>query len=538
MPVIRVCQEGELSEISFSRGASLKDILNAGENMVTTGCSGNGACGLCRVRIEEGDAGSQTASEQFHLDEEELNSGIRLSCQVYPESDLTLTIITHASESEWHNVQDLDYVCPYPVQPPENNQEDSLIGAVDLGTTTLSLVVCRMADGKVLSACEGPNPQSRIGPDVITRLNCARDSEEDAKQLRNSVITAIAVARYTCLLQQKTPGQTLHRVFLVGNTAMLALLTGKGIDTLLAPGSWDSYINILPDRSDGWLDAGGLRELPELEVIPPLGGFIGSDLLAGVIHTRLMDHPGPVMLIDFGTNTEMALWDGTTLWVTSAAGGPAFEGEGISCGMKAIPGAVYRFKADSLSGQWISETILGRKIKGICGSGLVDALALLLSDGYIDTFGRIIKNQGEPGILLPVSDNSLHLNKADIGILQQAKAAVGAGISVLCNMASVSPDQLESVYIGGMFGKFLHVENAITIGLLPPVSPARVFLPGNTALMGCIDLGLSKQAREVSQRAREALKLVNMAYVPLFDDYYFKNLYLRRISSQPQTEKL
>ena len=161
---------------------------------------------------------------------------------------------------------------------------------------------------------------------------------------------------------------------------MLALLTESDPRTLLLPDSWTLPFDLNPDYAKAWADAIGLSPQAAVEVVSPLAGFVGSDLLAGVVATRLTDQPGS-LLIDFGTNSEMALWDGGTLWVTSAAGGPAFESCGMQCGMPAEPGAIYRVDRQEGSGEMDFQVIGGGEAKGLCGSGLVDLIALLCARG-------------------------------------------------------------------------------------------------------------------------------------------------------------
>ena len=165
------------------------------------------------------------------------------------------------------------------------------------------------------------------------------------------------------------------RAVIVGNTAMLALLTGSDPRILLLPDSWTLPVELNAGLRQSLAEAIGLSPKASVDVVSPLAGFVGSDLLAGVVATRLTERPGS-LLIDFGTNSEMALWDGETLWVTSAAGGPAFESSGMQCGMPAEPGAIYRVLRQQ-EGEMDFQVIGGSEAKGLCGSGLVDLIALL-----------------------------------------------------------------------------------------------------------------------------------------------------------------
>ncbi len=208
----------------------------------------------------------------------------------------------------------------------------------------------------------------------------------------------------------------------VGNTPMLALLAGKNHHLLLQPQNWQSPIDCQPEAAARWAEAWGMHPRAEVRLIQPLAGFVGSDLLAGLVATRLLTGPAPALFIDFGTNSEIALWDGVNLWVTSAAGGPAFELWGLSHGMPAEPGAVYRVVRgpdDTLRYQVIG----GEEPRGFCGSGLVDLIARLLEIGRLSRTGRFSAGPGEARWAVAPGTVSLDLSLEDVDNLQRAKAS-------------------------------------------------------------------------------------------------------------------
>ena len=205
-----------------------------------------------------------------------------------------------------------------------------------------------------------------------------------------------------------------------------------------------------------------------MEVIPPCAGFVGSDLLAGVLATRLTDQPGG-LLIDFGTNSEMALWDGDTLWVTSAAGGPAFESSQVQCGMPAEPGAIYRVDRQPDSGELQFQVIGGGEAKGICGSGLVDLIACLRGSGDLTRTGRFAPQGLKDGFVVRQSSPTLRLSHVDVDMFQRAKAAIGVGIKTLLARARMDAAELSRVCVCGVFGQHMNAGNAQAIGLLPEV---------------------------------------------------------------------
>jgi uncharacterized 2Fe-2S/4Fe-4S cluster protein (DUF4445 family) len=299
-------------------------------------------------------------------------------------------------------------------------------------------------------------------------------------------------------------------------------------------------VDCLPDRTDLWALPLGIHPRAGIELIAPLAGFVGSDLLAGVVSTHLTEEGPGGLLIDFGTNSEMALWDGQVLRITSAAGGPAFEGSGISCGAPADPGAIYRVnfrrvnsrrvnprRVDSRNEELDFAVISDSQPRGLCGSGLVDLIAGLVRSGSLISKGQFAPDVGRDGFVIARGERTMVLTKRDVDLFQQAKAAVGTGIQVLLTQASMGYKDLSRIYVGGSFGRFLDVANAQQIGLLPVIPPERVDLCGNTALAGCAQALLSSVAVRRLKELRDRTRIINLSHLPDFDDLFLSNLYLR-----------
>ena len=287
------------------------------------------------------------------------------------------------------------------------------------------------------------------------------------------------------------------RVHVVGNSAMLMLLCGTRPEALLDPAGWDASIVCSLADVSGLAEGWHLDRSVRIGLEQPLGGFVGSDLLAGVVHCRLMESRQPALLVDFGTNSEIGLWDGERLWATATAGGPAFEATGIGCGMAAEPGAIHRLSR-SPDGVWQGDVLESSPPRGMCGSGLVDMLAIFRSTGEIDERGRLRR---EP-LTLSVGGAELAISKADIDALQRAKAAIAAATEVLLQRAGLGCHEIGTIHVAGSFGEHLDVENAVRIGLLPPVPAACVHLAGNTAVRGALDVVVSDEAETALATAK------------------------------------
>jgi len=529
MPKLTVTVSGSVQAIQFSPGSSVREILEGAGIGVRAGCRGNGACGLCLVEIETGETPPPTKNERFTLPPEQLARNVRLACQLLPANDLHIRIINTVSKPAWRDLAP-DYLpcTPSHFVPTDGKlQAETAYGlAIDLGTTQISLSLWDLKRGHRLHGRVGPNPQSTYGTDIVARLIIAGDSPENARWLARLPLDAVAEALQEMCSRSSVPPQQVVKVALVGNTAMLALLTGADSRQLLQPQNWTRPVEYRVEQAQAWVSVLRIHPQATVEVISPLAGFVGSDLLAGVVATRLADQPGS-LLIDFGTNSEMALWDGRTLWVTSAAGGPAFESCGMQCGMPAEPGAIYRFGGPPGSDELNFQVLGGGEAKGFCGSGLVDLIACLRDRGELTSTGSFSSPRHKDGYAIPPTDPAIRIVKKDVDTFQRAKAAIGAGISTLLARARLSTKELSRICVCGVFGQNLEVRNAQRIGLLPDTPPELVELCGNTALAGCERLLLSPEGTAELVSLREQAAIINLSQAFEFDSLFLENLYLQ-----------
>ncbi len=527
MPRLKLRFEDETHTLVFRPGGSVRDILEPTPYRVRSGCHGNGACGLCRIRLLAGDAGPVTDSERIHLIDDALAQGVRLACQVRPHGDLAVEVLNPAPPSDWR-------ATPEGFWPREEAREhDAASGmsaikrpcgvAVDIGTTNLCLSVFELTSGRWLADRWGRNPQALHGSDFIGRLAAAARTAETATEMSAALVAALGGALQDIAVHDGFDLRRIARVTLVGNTAMLALLTGKHLDVLLRPEYWTTPLQCQPDDVAPWIARWGIHPNAQVEVVQPLAGFIGSDLLAGLLAVRLRDGDAPALFVDVGTNSEVALWDGHRLHVTAAAGGPAFETGGL--GVPAEPGAIYRVT----SREGLHFHILDSdKASGICGSGLVDLIARLRESGTLDERGNIAGG----AFRFVAGGRELVLTKRDVDAFQRAKAAIGAAVSALCKEAEVLPGDFRRIWIAGAFGRYLDVASAQAVGLVPMVARDRIALAGNTALSGCADLLLSNRAQQrLLQLRSPTTSVLNLANYPDFDLTFMEHLYLRSFAN-------
>jgi len=396
--------------------------------------------------------------------------------------------------------------------------------AVDLGTSEIRVSLWDMGAQQRIALAAEANPQSAFGSDVLSRLTAAAESPAQAAEIGRFAGNAIAALLRKLCRERDIPLSAIRVIMIVGNTAMLTLLTGEGYRDLLRPGMWRREIACGFADTAAAAKAWGLDPSCGIELVQPLAGLVGSDLTAGIHATRLTDGPSGSLLIDFGTNTEIALWDGNRIWATSAAGGPAFEGCGISAGMPAVDGAVQRVEWSDASGFFSLGVIGNGPPKGICGSGLVDAAVGLLRRGMLTKAGRF-KGDASGWTKVQLDDQgAIAVTGRDIDALQRAKAGVAAAQKCLMAQAGTDISGIRRVCVAGAFGNYLNVGNAQVIGLLPPVGGQDVEFCGNTALAGC-EMLLSGVA-PLTVPAYWHPTVVNMSHVRAYEDMFVESLYL------------
>jgi uncharacterized 2Fe-2S/4Fe-4S cluster protein (DUF4445 family) len=455
---------------------------------------------------------------------------MRLACQLRAEGQVTIEVARPAPPSRWKSI-------PVEELPPllgvQTDVENHNLGvAVDLGTTHIRVSLWDRQRGLRIASRWGRNPQAVHGADVLNRLSQAQTRPQRGKELAELARGAILQAIRDMLAREMGEIDTLlpeiGRLLVVGNTAMLALLTEAGRTALLDPDCWQRPIDCNPPDRAGWRQA---WHLPNADLLFPasLAGFVGSDLLASVLGTRLLEGPPGSMLLDVGTNTELALWDGRILHVTSVPGGPAFEGAGSRFGMAAEPGAIARIKARPGGDGFMCETVGGAAARGFCGSGLIDAVAVLFESGILKPSGRFALPVGTEGYTLDPASPRSAISSADVDAVQRAKAATASAMAELMDLAGLDWQDLGRLCVCGAFGRGLDLGHAQVLGLLPPVGPERIELHPNAALAGC-ECALLAQAPEAlfSEIARRA-RPINLSFRPGWEDRFINHLRLGAI---------
>lgn len=521
--------EGDF-EMPVSSVQSVRDALAATPLRVRAACGGAGQCGACLVTVLSGDVTPPTVLECTRINMERLSAGERLACQLRLVGDAEILLKQPAWLAAWTSM-------PRPDLDGSASCRDDLSShafgvAVDLGTTHIRVALWNRREGRHIASRWGPNPQCVFGADVLSRLGAARDQRGRAEELAELVRAAVVEALRDILQRELGSVQAglgdIGQVVIVGNTAMLALLTGRGGAELVDPDNWQRRIECAPADPAGWRAEWDLPHA-EIVVVPPMAGFVGSDLSADLLASCLREGPAPALLLDVGTNTEVALWDGQHLWVTSAPGGPAFEGSGVRCGMAAEAGAISAANFESQTGVFACDVIGGGTAKGICGSGLVDVVAGLLRAGHVKPSGRFAEGVAH-SVRLDRENADLAITSADVDAFQRAKAATAAAMMELLGRAGLHWSVLKRLCICGAFGRRLNVRNAQAIGLLPLLDPGRVELHGDASLAGCERLLLNPDGVGLLAGLSEFVRPMNLSLTAGYEERYVDHLRLRPIA--------
>jgi uncharacterized 2Fe-2S/4Fe-4S cluster protein (DUF4445 family) len=397
---------------------------------------------------------------------------------------------------------------------PGNTLDQNFGLAVDVGTTTLVMELVDFESGRTLDMEAALNSQSRRGADVISRLTYALAETRNAAELRELVLETLNQMARRLLVRNRISPLSVYEVVVSGNTAMSHLLLGVPVETL-ATAPYQAVFSRLPGLNAREV---GLAIHPHGKAYfaPNLKSFVGGDISSGLLALRLAARPGNYLFLDLGTNGEIVLKAGEELIATSTAAGPAFEGMNISCGMPALPGAIFRAED---TGSIQAETIGNRPAQGVCGTGLIDLIAIFLARAEILPGGAI----QNPAKRLPVAPDIV-LTQDDVRQMQLACAAIKSGIRLMLKANGLSVESLDGVFIAGAFGSYLNIRNSMALGLLPRMDEKRVTFIGNASLAGARLLLLAKDGRDEIESLVQRIHYMSLASDREFQDYFIRAL--------------
>lgn len=492
---------------------------------IETPCGGKGTCGKCKVTVTKPYYKDVLACQTKICDGMEIIVGRKESTGTKEDSMVVLTNGENVSEKFNEHVN--------------RNVEDTL-AACDIGTTT---VVCYLIDketGQIISTRSGANPQRCFGADVLSRIDAAARADDNDKANGGlQMMQTQIVSLLNCFISEMLTecGRTkVSRFSVAGNTVMCHLLMGISPEKLgKAPFMPDEYFG----RVFNPLDI-GLENCQAMIIFPAVSGFVGGDITAGMMETVNCNEL--TLYLDIGTNGEMALGKGDRYVCCATAAGPAFEGAQIELGMPASKGAVDKVW---LEGRRIKYSVIGNdRPVGLCGSGLIDALAVLLKAGIIDENGTILSGQELPILFRAYvfeveaeetaqsTESSLavhiapgvYITQEDIRKLQLAKGAIAAGIEVLFKEYGCMPCNIDVLTFAGGFGNYIDKASAAAIGLFPQELLDKAKEVGNAAGNGAVSAALSQEAWERALEISGNMRYIELASYPHFNEMYVEHM--------------
>ncbi len=527
---VTVTRNGREQLCSCREGENLLEALTRQGIYISAACGGKGRCGKCGVRFSDGTV-PVTEADRHCFSEEQIAEGMRLSCEVYLQADCRIEI-------ESTDEADFDVVTDYRQKNSLAEHADTAAGtgkegsqiAIDIGTTTLAASLVDAQSGEILHAVTGVNHQRAYGADVISRIQAANDGklEELSQSIRRDLCGMIC----RLLSESGAALSGIRRIAIAGNTTMGHLLMGYSCETLgVYP--FDPVNIDTTEVTFGELfgEAGAEDTLREegaqipVVLLPGISTYVGADISAGMLSCGFDCSEKVNVLIDLGTNGEMAIGNRERILVTSTAAGPAFEGGNISCGMGSVPGAICQVQ---ISGTEVScGTIGDRPPVGLCGTGVIETACELLKAELIDETGMLDEDYFDDGFVLAKtpSGEEISFTQKDVREIQLAKAAVRAGLETLMLRYGVTYDDIDTLYLAGGFGFHLNLEKAAAIGLIPEELLDRAKAVGNSSLGGAAVWLTEPGAAERMERIIAVSEEIPLASDKDFNQFYMDSMF-------------
>lgn len=491
---------------------TMLDAIRAAEIGLPSDCNGHGHCGKCRIRYPK-DAPVPNAADQRLVGSDDLARGYRLACQHSAEPGIRVEM-TDVSASALIQV---DAYGGREIAAPLRRPGRFGI-AVDIGTTTVVAALVDLDSLAVVATVSRLNPQARYGADVLSRITHA--TAHGVGGLQQLVIEALGEAVRQAADRAGIALEAIDELAISGNTTMIYLL--RGIDP--------TPLSVFPFTAEHLAAASytgaellGIEELAatQITILPGISAYVGADIVSGLYFIGADEfNDTPKMMVDIGTNGEIAFVLDDEIVCTATAAGPAFEGASISCGVGSIEGAINMVWTDEKGVQY--STIANKPAVGVCGSAIVDMLVWGLDSGQINKSGRMPQPLALPNTPVPIE-----LSQADVRNLQLAKAAIRSGMQMTLGRCGIAPYQVRELLIAGGFGRYLNKDNAVRIGLLPASARDRMVALGNAALGGCILALYDPEATERIARIIKASRAIDLSSQPEFNPLFIGNIPFR-----------
>jgi uncharacterized 2Fe-2S/4Fe-4S cluster protein (DUF4445 family) len=523
---------------------ALEALINNGL-LLRSDCGAKGRCGKCQIKVHDPDPVSLSPPSEGEvkiLGQKGLAAGYRLACCATLLNDISLEIPASAllSASVLEKAPPLLLEKHTISKARGEGQKVNYSLAVDLGTTTIAVYLCDPAAGKVIASIAMRNPQAIFGDDVMSRISVISADSNLLKRLQRMAVKTIEWGVQALIDSMRIAPAHIKAMRVVGNSTMIHIFVGQNPASI---GVYPYEPQFVEEKQFA-ADSIGFSFNPKAEVhtLPLITGFIGADTVGATVAAELEENPVGTMLVDVGTNGEIMFLGKAGLVATSCATGPAFEGASIQHGMQAVPGAINTVNIDRKKRK-VSYSLIQKepgntkKPVGICGTGVISAVAELLRAGIISKDGsfnhetkypnlQLDENNTAQFILVPPEKTgdgrAIVLTQKDVRAIQLAKGAIRTGIDLLCVETNI--DLPGKILLAGAFGSYINPEDALTIGMLPDLPPKDIEGVGNAAGAGAIltlfDERFAKKAKELSRSTR----VLDLSTHPDFQDTFINAL--------------
>jgi len=517
--------------IEIPEGKTLLEAAQAAGVELVSVCGGGGTCRGCLVRLAGGRLSPLSLEEQATLEAEEIQQGYRLACQAVPASDMVIDIPPESLTTP----QRLQVEDVFELKPSEvSTYRSPTYGvAFDMGTTKLAGFLVELNSGQTLARTGQMNPQIAYGEDVIARIVYCNEHEDGRAVLQTRLVEILNRMIGDLCSEAHLRSADIMSVVAVGNTVMHHLFAGLPVQQLgTAPylAAATEAMTLSAEEVGLALPAGTPVYLP-----PNIAGYVGADHVAVWVATEMAQSTQTVLALDIGTNTEVGLVHRGHFLSCSCASGPAFEGAHIRDGMRAAPGAIERVQ------MWHDRvqvhTIGNQPAVGICGSGILDAVAQLLKIGAIDQTGnyrsnhplvRTPQNGRRESLLVPAYQSGhgrdVVVNRKDVNEIQLAKGAIRTGTEILLHNAGIKDDEIDRFVVAGAFGTYLDLESAIRIGMFPDLPRDRFRQVGNAAGAGARQMLISPESRLLAESLARQIDYVELTIHPKFTETFVREI--------------
>jgi len=602
-----VYRNNEKSEFICEHGSNLKEVLANNGFYIDAPCGGKGSCGKCKVKVSGAENISPTNEEMRFIDRAEFDKGYRLACTFKVTKDIEVEMkhdrgdahivtsgqkykvdlnpkivkqylsLEHPTIDDQRDdvkrlidaagIADLNVplnVMKYLPEVMRNNDYNITIVhdkrsilkieggdttkvsfgiAVDIGTTTIAVYLVDLATGKEVDVISELNGQKSYGADVISRINYTMENNDGIEQLRSKIVAQLDNMIKVLAGRNNVDIENIYQIMIAANTTMIHLFLG------LAPKyiALSPFIPVNTASVDFTADELGfnLSRACKVTLLPSISAYVGADIVAGIISSGMIKQDETCLLVDIGTNGEIALSTKNGIYCCSTAAGPAFEGAHIRNGCGGIPGAINSIKIENEELKYT--TISNIPPIGICGSAIIDIVAMLIEYELIDEtgrfaeeeedisnemgkklFNRITEIDGQPAFIItenPTTNEVIAITQKDIRELQLAKAAIAAGIRILIKSSGQNVNDIQKVFFAGGFGSYINKSSAIKIGLIPKEFENKIVAIGNAAGTGAKMCLLSNNKLLESFSLMNVSKYIELSSLPEFQNEFVDCMY-------------